>query len=225
MRDEPDEPGSSGFIDEFGFVEGGGDEPAVEARPLRLAVLVGIICVVALVLAVVLLNGGGGSGQPTDVGLPSLTTVPTPTLIVSATPPTSATHDPHPTAHPRTSTHHRSTSAAPSTSATPTPTTTPSSTTAVPPPPPVTATVVRGPQDFRCGDDCHFVVVGLTNAGGGHVVHCLSAGGQLTGGDPFGAVPHQYVTTMRFSFNCSFNGPGTVWVVVDGRVQSNRVTW
>jgi hypothetical protein len=132
----------------------------------------------------------------------------------------------HTRAHPHHTTHAPTTSSAPSTSATPTPTPHRTTSTAVAPPTPARGVAVaEGPRDYRCGPTCHFVVVRLTNFAGGHVVQCLSAGGQLYGGAPFGNPPHQYVTAQPLSFSCSFNGPGAVWVVVDGHYESNHVSW
>lgn len=239
VQDEPESPGGdSGFMDDLGFGEGR-DPAAADPRPWRLAALVGVICIVVLLLAIALLNVGGGGRKPTDVGLPSVSNTPSaalptpteasgtvPTTPSAATPttPTPTTTHPHTSAHPSHTTHPATTTAAASTSATPTPQ--PHTSTVVPTPSPVPSVAVSaGARDYRCGNNCRFVVVRLANLAGSHLVQCFSAGGHLYGGDTVGAAQHQYVTESAVSYTCSFRGPGAVWVVVDGKYESNHVSW
>jgi hypothetical protein len=225
----------SGFWDDLGFAEGA-DVSTREARPWRMAALAAGTCLVAIVVAIILLQVGGG-GSNKDVGLPITTDGPSsPALITSPGPtnPTS-TQRAHPITRPstsarptrsRTRTSTASTSQAPTTaSSTAHPSQPPSST----PAPPSTSHVpqpsvflAKGPRDYLCGPRCFFLQVTLTNLPGGHHVVCEARSRHAQTATAFSS----YDTTSPTSTVCSFDGQhDSVFVVVDDIYHSNTITW
>jgi hypothetical protein len=221
VQDDPPsaEDGEFGFIDDFGFAEGH-DASSPDPRTWRMAALAAGTCLVAVAAAIVLLRLGGGSSNK-EVSLPIVTGGPSSPVVSSiASTPVHPTRHVHVAVRPRRTrtSGARTTSAhlTPPSSPHPTP---PPSTRAVrstPAPPKPTVQLTRGTRDYRCGLNCAFLVVTLTNFAGGHHVSCRTAAGEF----------QSYDTARPVSYGCSHNGPGQlVWVVVDYRYRSNSVTW
>jgi hypothetical protein len=239
-HEEPEDDATSfGFIDELGFADGAGEGPGGDPHMWRIAALVAATCVVAVVAALLLLTQGGGGGNNRDVSLPIVTDgVSTPAAVGTSgfgylpTP----TQSGRPVRHPRTSakpswtrtTTHAAASATTSARPTRQPTTphttaprstsaAPSSTSAAPQP---SVQLGRGARDFRCSPHCYSLAVTLTNLPGGHQIVCEAQ----TPGQPGIRVFGSYDSTQDAS--CSYNVRGdTVWVVVDSRYYSNKITW
>lgn len=234
--DEPTPPDDAefGFMDDFGFADGADDSPR-DAHAWRMPALAAGTCLAAVAVAILLLQFTGG-GSNKNVSEPIVTGGPTsPALISSPAAPASTT-----VSRPAHPIHRVHTSATPTrthtatASATPTPTLTssaphtshvPSTTTA---PPPSTSTaptpgvfLAKGGRDFRCGQQCYFLIVTLRSFTGGHRVVCEAQARHSQ-------VPHEignYDTTSPISSGCSYSGQhDSVWVVVDDTYRSNTVT-
>lgn len=243
MSDGPGEPEdgaeSSGFMDELDFSTAP-DTALGEPRTWRLAGFVAAFCVLAIAAAIVLLNQGGTpQRRDVDLALPSST----PSVQVSAAPasPTALPTGPTTTypvyhRHPKASALRTATTRAvrptsgsslpivlpspPPTYVRP-PSRPPSSSVANPPPTTASVSLAEGPRTHACAgsmNHCHVLVVTLSNLFGGQRVECY-ANNTLV---PFSS----YITASPVSYGCAYNRPGsTVWVVVDGIYESNRVVW
>ena len=235
----PDEPSvddsESGFWDDLGFAEGA-DVSTREARPWRMAALAAGTCLAAIVVAIILLQFSGGSPHK-NVSEPIVTGGPTSPALISSPEPTNATTRPvvHPITRPSTSarpTRSRTRTSATSTSPTPTPasstpqTSQPPSTSHAPPStshaPTPSVFLAQGARDFRCGPQCFFLDVTLTNLPGGHHVVCEARARHAQSATIFAS----YDTTSATSSVCSFDGQhASVFVVVDDLYHSNTVIW
>jgi hypothetical protein len=206
-----------GLLDEFGS-EPAADEPARDVRVWRLAAIVCATCVLAAVVAIVLLNQHG-SRHRSNVGLP-LTSGPATTRDGQASS-SSTAQSTQASAHPSTSASPTKSSTSPSKSKT-SPKASPvsdRSTSAAQGSGSIPSVhAARGALDPSCGPHCYHLVVTLSGfSGGAHQVTCFSDHGGELG---------SYTTSSTTSSGCSDRRPhDSVYAVVDGRYRSNRVTW
>ena len=186
-----------------------------DGKAWRLLALVAVTCLIAISIALVLLQqhgsptGGTGLPLPTAHGGPASDG----TSRVSGTSPAPSSATAHPpTPSPTTSkptasqaAHRNSTSARPPTHR--------------PPPGPTPSVhVVKGAADGACGPHCFQLIVTLSAfAAGTHHVDCwTSHGGQFA----------SYDTSAVTSSDCAVQKPNaSVWAVVDGKYRSNSVGW
>ena len=243
---DSDAAGTAGLMDDLGFVDddqeaaevlGAGAATTSGASTLRVATIAVVSILLIAVGAVFLINMHSGSSNksvagPSEsqstvpVGLPNSASSTTPIATSSASSSVPYTHLPplNPSSKSKSSSASRpSTSASStrtsgtSTSAPPTGTTTGTSSNP-PPPPPQSVTLSKSPNP-QCGQrpHCGYLFVSLTNFPiGPHEVVCESGvSGQIG----------NYTTTSESSVSCSYEGHGTVWVVVDGSYKSNVVLW
>jgi hypothetical protein len=209
-----------------------------DPRTWRIAGFVGAFCVVAIAAAIVLLNQGGTpQRRNVDLALPSST----PTVQLSAAPasptaPTAGATTTYPVyhRHPKASTsptattgHVLRTTGSSLTVVLPPPTYVrspsppPTSSATSPPPTGASVSLTEGPRSHACAGSmnrCHVLVVTLTNLYGGQRVECYANNALV----PFSS----YITASPVSYGCAYSRAGaTVWVVVDGIYESNRVVW
>lgn len=211
---------SPGLIDALGFAEEDDAAPRAQrdVRMWRLAAVICVGCLVAAVIAIVVLRSGGGSAKSHSGALPGPATsgsspgavgplssnLASPSLRTSTAEatPTPTKSSPSPS---RTRSGARSSSSS----------TTPESS-------PVAATrsvrAAKGALDNGCGPHCYRLVVTLSAFPvGPHKVACWSEHGGLFG---------SYTTSATTSDACAFRRPhDSVWAVVDDRYRSNAVLW
>jgi hypothetical protein len=210
-------PPPAGLLDEFG-PEPETDEPERDVRMWRLAAIVCLTCVLAAVVAIVLLNQHG-SPHRSNAGLPFTTAPGTSPGGASSSGSSAGESSRDASAQPSSPSVTKS-SASPSKSKKTSAPASPVSdrSTSSPAGPTPTVQIARGASDPTCGRHCYRIVVQLSAfTAGSHRIACISShGGQ------FGS----YTTSSTTSSGCADRRPhDSAYVIVDGKYRSNTVSW